>query len=155
MELGDAASHELLSDGRLIGRREACLDLLGGRLRDAPEDRCGVVVPCLQALEVEDGDAAETLELSREADIDDGVHGGGEDGDRQLETGDPNGGVHVRGLDGARAGRQRDVIEAVGSAQGIDPGGSTGRAIGLPTGRLRTGIDPDDHDREAPPMLTF
>ena len=58
-----------------------------------------VVVARLDALEVEDRDAAQARQLAGEADVDDGIHGGREDRDAQAQAGELDAGVDVGGLD--------------------------------------------------------
>ncbi len=115
----------------LVRLGEQRLDLVVGRGGDPRQDRVGLVVACLDTLQVEDRDTTQTSQLTREPDVDDGVHGRRQHRDAQVQASEVDRGVHLRGLDGLDAGRQRDVIEAVGRADGVDArcaSGTSGRS---------------------------
>ena len=69
--------------GCRVGLGEERLDLVVGRGRDPLEDLVRVVVAGLDALEVEDREAAEPRERAGEPGVDDGVHRRRQDRDRQ------------------------------------------------------------------------
>ncbi len=131
VDLLDPAGDQLLADRRGVGLGEDRLDLGVGGGGDPLEDRGRVVVAGLDALEVEDGEAAEAGEHAGAPGVDDGVHGGGEDRDAERDAGEVLLQRDVVRLDGLRAGRERDVLEAVGRADRVDL-----RAEVAPRGRL-------------------
>src|SRR5205814_2167954 len=89
---------------------------------DPCENDGRVLVSGLDALEVQDGQAAESRELAREANVDDRVHGRRQDGDSKLEAAEALLEVDVARFDGFRSGRERDVLEAIGRTDRIDLG---------------------------------
>src|SRR5688500_9761858 len=96
------------------------MDLVFRGRGDAGENLIGFVVAGLDSLEIQDGETAQAGQLAGEASVDDRVHRGGEDRDRKGNTAHVDGQVNVGGLYCARAGRERDVLKAVGRANRID-----------------------------------
>ena len=126
VELRDASRHQLLPDRRLIGRRQDRLGLRVGRGRDAFQDVGRILVACLHALQVQDGEpprrcSSAANRTSTTASM--RPPGSG----CPVEARELDAGVHVGRLDGAGAGCQRDVVEAVGAPQAVRPGGPATR----------------------------
>ncbi len=96
------------------------MDVVVGRRGDPGQDGIGIVVTGLDALEVEDRQATEAGQLGGQADVDDGVHRRGDDRDGQVDPAQDLVEADVVGLDRARAGRQRDVLEAVRRPDRVD-----------------------------------
>ena len=111
---------QVLADRLLVDLAEQVLDVAVGGGGDSLEDRVGVVVAGLDALEVEDREAAEAGQRAGHPGVDDGVHRGGEDRDRQVDAAEGLGEIDVGRLDGVGAGGERDVLEAVGRADRVD-----------------------------------
>ena len=121
VDLLEPARDEVLAD-RLAGRprRGARWTSSSGAVGDPLEDRVGIVVAGLDALEVQDREPAEAGQLAGQPGIDDRVHRRGEDRDREVDAAERLGEVDVGRLDGVGAGRERDVLEAVGRADRVD-----------------------------------
>ena len=86
VQLLDPAGDQVLADRGAVGLGEDVLHL-AVRRRDDPVDDLGrVVVPELDALEVEDRQAAQPRQLAGQAHVRDGVHGRGEDRDPELDA---------------------------------------------------------------------
>ena len=92
VQLLDAPDDELVADG-LAGTPRRAAPGPGRRAAAAMRSQHGVriVVARLDALQVEDGDAAQAGQLAREPDVHDGVHGRGEDGDAEPQAGEVDG----------------------------------------------------------------
>jgi hypothetical protein len=120
MDLLDPAGDEILPDGLCVRGREEVLHFAVGRGGDLREHCIGIVVPSLNTLEVQDRQPTETSERPGEARIDDRVHRGREDGDRERNAAEIKGEVDVGGLDRVGAGRKRDVLEAVRRPDRVD-----------------------------------
>ena len=87
VDLLDPAGDELLADRLGVGRGEEVVDGVVRRGGEPLEDRVGVVVAGLDALEVQDREPAELAELPGEPDVDDRVHRRREDRDRERQPG--------------------------------------------------------------------
>src|SRR5581483_1063471 len=87
---------------------------------DTPEDVIRLVVAGLDSLEIEDRETAEPGERGGEADVDDRVHRRGEDRDRERQSAEDLIERDVGRLDRVRAGRERDVLEAVRRPDRVD-----------------------------------
>ena len=93
---------------------------------DPREHRVGIVVARLDAFEVEDRHAAEARQLTGKPHVRDRVHGRRRgSGSRSRRPQKSSRDVDLGGLDRLHAGRQGDVVEAVGGADGVDLGGAT------------------------------
>ena len=106
MQLLDPAGNQLLADRRTVGLGEDVLDLVVGRGGDPLEDLGRVVVPGLDALEVEERQAAQARQLAGQADVRDGIHRRGEDGDLEVDAAERLREDDIRGVDGVGARRQ-------------------------------------------------
>ena len=84
----EAGGDQVLADGLGVDLGQEVLDLGVGRRGDPREDGIGVVVAGLDALEIEDREAAEARQLPGHPRVDDGIHGGGEDRDGELDPGE-------------------------------------------------------------------
>ena len=120
VDLLDPPGDELLADRGRVGLGQEVLDLVVGRGGDALEDRVGLVVAGLDALEVQDREAAESGQLAGEPGVDHRVHRRREHGDRERDAGERDRDVDVGRLDRLGAGGQRDVLEAVGRPEVVD-----------------------------------
>jgi hypothetical protein len=120
MDLLDAPCDELFPDGSGVHLGQEVLDRIVGRGRDPFEDRVGIVVAGLDALEVQHREATQPGQLAREARIDHRVHRRGDDRDRERDPGQRTGDVDVGRLDRLGAGSQRDVLEAERGAEVVD-----------------------------------
>ena len=89
------------------------------------QQRVGLVVACLDTLQVQDRDATQASQLAREPDVHHGVHGGGEHRDAQAQTREVDGGIDLGRLDRLHAGRQRDIVKAIGPPDAIEPRSAT------------------------------
>ena len=78
------------------------------------EDGLRILVAAIEALEVEDADAAKLGEGGGGADVDDGIHGRGEDRKLELDASDFAGDIDVVGVERYRARDESYVVEAVG-----------------------------------------
>ena len=135
MDLGDPPRDQLLADRRGVGRGKRVVDLVVGSGGDRGEDLAGLVVAGLDALEVEDRQAAEPGQPAGERGVDDRVHRRREDRDRELDAAEDLAQLDVGRLDRVGAGRERDVLEAVGRAEVVDL-----RAEDAPVGRGAGGL---------------
>jgi hypothetical protein len=104
VDLRDPAGDQLLADRRCVHLGEKVLDRVVRCGRDLLENRVGIVVSSLDALEVQHREAAESGELAGEPGIDDRVHRGGDDRNREREPGQRTGQVDVGRFDRLRAG---------------------------------------------------
>ena len=111
---------QLLADRLLVDLAEQLLDVAVGGGRQPLEDRVGVVVAGLDALEIEDREATEAGQRTGQPGVDDRIHRGSQDRDRQVDAAEDLGEVDVGRLDGVGAGGERDVLEAVGRADRVD-----------------------------------
>ena len=143
VDLVEPARDELLADRLQVGLGEQVLDLVVGRRGDAGEDLVRLVVARLDALEVEDREATEPRQRPGHPRIHDGVHGGREDRDREVDAAEDLGEIDVGRLDRVGARRERDVLEAVGRADRVHLGpehasrrGTRGRGRGGGLGTL-------------------
>jgi hypothetical protein len=116
----DPSGDELVPDRLRVGLGEELVDLVLRRRGDPGEDLAGFVVAGLDTLQVQDRETAKAGQLSRKTGVDDRVHGGRQDRDREGDAAQLDRQVNVRRLDRARAGRQRDVLEAVGGTDRVD-----------------------------------
>ena len=82
----DAVGDEVLADRLLIRLRQDVVDLGVRCRRDPLQDRVGIVVAGLDALEVEDREPAEPCQLPGHPGIHDRVHRRGEDRDLELDA---------------------------------------------------------------------
>lgn len=113
-EFSHAAFDELILEGLAVGLLEDSDSFLGGRGGDSLEHRVGVFVAALEALEMEHGEATQLTHGGGGARIYDGVHGGGEHGEFETESGDVGAEVYILGIEGDRSGHECDVVEAKG-----------------------------------------
>ena len=81
MDFLDPACDELVANRLLVRGGQHVVDGVVGRVGDSLEDPGRVVVARLDALEVQDREAADPGESTRESRIDDGIHCRGEDRD--------------------------------------------------------------------------
>src|SRR4051812_37520227 len=116
LDLPDALDHEVLVDGRAIDLLHLARGDVLGQGGDALQLGVGVLVAGEDALEVQDGEAAELADDARGAGRHDAVHRRGEE--RQLEAVIPQlpGDVDVVGVTRAPGRHDRDVVESVGAA---------------------------------------
>ncbi len=114
MDLLDPPGDEVLPDRLPVGLGEDGLDVAVGSACDLLEDGARVIEARLDALEIEDREPAESRQGSRERRVHHRVHGRRQDRDREVDAGKRLAEVDVGGFDGVRAGRKRDVVEAVG-----------------------------------------
>ena len=119
--LDPAGDQRPRGSGRRRPRRGRPARVVGGG-DDPVQDLGRVLVAELDALEVEDREAAEARQLAREAHVRDGVHGGGEDRDLEADAAEVLRQDDVRRVDGVGAGGQRDVLEPVGRADRVHLG---------------------------------
>ena len=96
------------------------MDLIVGRCGYPRQDGIGILVANLDALQVEDGQAAQAGELARKSRVDDRIHRRRQDRDLEWQATKRLREVHVRRLDRDGTGRQRDVLESVGRSQLVD-----------------------------------
>src|SRR5207253_3312333 len=124
LDLGDPLVDQLFLDRLAVDRLDDLrrLFLAGGH--DAVEELVGVRVAGEDALEVEDGEAAQAPHLDGEPRPDDAVHRGGDDRDLEAPPGQFPGDVDLVRVDRQRSGNEGDVIEPVrgpGLASTPDP----------------------------------
>ncbi len=114
----DERGDEIVADRLLISLRK---DMAGGLARvgsrNALDDGAGVLVAGVQALEVDECQAAVTAHADGEFGIGDRVHGGREKRDLEPEAAEVDGDIHLRGIGRHGAGDERNLLEAVGSAE--------------------------------------
>ena len=122
MDLIEPPRDELLADRLLVGLGEERPEVGVVGRRDPLEDRVGVVVARLDALEVQDGEPAEPGERAGHPRVHDRVHRRGEDRDREVDAAEGLGQIDIGRLDGVGAGSERDVLEAVGRADRVHLG---------------------------------
>ncbi len=119
VDLVESPGDEVLAHRLQVGLGEEGLDVGIRRRGDLAEQLVRVVVAGLDALEIEDRETAESPELPGEPGIDDGVHGGREDRDGEIDAGERLGQVDIGRFDRVRAGGERDVLEAVRRADRV------------------------------------
>ena len=122
VQLLDPAGDQLLADGRLVGLGEDVLDLGVGGRDDAVQDLGRVVVAELDALEVEDREAAEAGQLAGQAHVRDRVHRRRQDGHLEADPAEVLGEHDVGRVDRVGAGGEGHVLEAVRRADRIHLG---------------------------------
>src|SRR5215510_13655301 len=113
LDLRDALVDQLFLDGLAVDALDDLGRFLEARGGDAVEDLVGIVVAGEDAFQIEHGEAAEAAHLDGELGADHAVHGRGDDGDLEAVATELPGNVDLVGIDGERAGNQRDVVEAV------------------------------------------
>ena len=118
-DLANSGRDQLIGDWRGVGVRQRLVYLSVGGGRDPLQDFAGIFVTRLQSLEVQNRQAAETGQRSREIGIYDRVHGRGEDRDLESEAADLGRRIDVCRIERLRPGRERDVVEAVCRAKGV------------------------------------
>jgi hypothetical protein len=111
---GDALPDEMLADRSLVELLQQTVDMLPGCLGNLAKDAGGIGITSLQAVQIEDGDAAKPAHLDREADIDDAVHRRGKDRHGQSQVAEGDAGVDLVRVDGDASGHQGDLVETVG-----------------------------------------
>ena len=95
--------------------------------RDLGEHGVRVGIAGLHALDVQYGEAAEARELDREVRIDDRIHGGGEQRQRELALAERETQVHHLRVRRDGAGDDGDIVEAVDMFERLANDGLTGR----------------------------
>ena len=114
----DQRGDQLVAHRLLVGLGEDVRGRLSGlRGGDPLDDRRGVLVARVEALEVDEGDATVAAHAHREVGIGDGVHGGRQERDLEAEPAEVRRQVDLGGIDRHGAGDERDLLEAVGAAQ--------------------------------------
>ena len=122
MDLVDPAGDQLLADRRRVGLGEEVLDLAVGRGRDPAEDLVRVVVAGLDALEVEDREPAEAASAPANRGSTTASIAEARIGMPSVDAAERLAELDVGRLDRGGPGRERDVLEAVGRAEGVDLG---------------------------------
>jgi hypothetical protein len=153
VDLVDPTGDQVLADRRLVGGGEVVLDLVVGRGGDPAQDRVGVLVAGLHALEVEDRQPSELGQRAGKPRIDHRVHRRGEDRDAQLDAAEGLREIDVGRLDRFGTGSQGDVLEAVGRPDRVDL-----RAEDAPAGGRRWLVDPGGFgtvEQRAPPRASL
>jgi hypothetical protein len=90
--------------------------LLRARARDLRHDLAGLLVAGVDAVEVEDPEAAELAHGDGEGGVHDAVHGRGQEGDLELDAAEGEARVRLFGVDRHIARHQGDLVESVCSA---------------------------------------
>ena len=90
-----------------------------GRRGDPCQGLARIRVARLQALEIEDGQAAQSGQRAGERGIDDGVHGRGEDRNGERDAAYFGGCVDVCRVESLGAWRKGDIVEPVGRTEGV------------------------------------
>ena len=116
LDLLDALPDELGLDRLLVDGLHLAGRRVLGQLRDALELGVGVLEARPDALEVQDGQAAELADDPRRLGRDDAVHRRGEQRELEAVVAELPGDVDVVGVARAPRGHDRDVVEAIGAA---------------------------------------
>ena len=147
LDLADALADELRTHRLGVDLLEEGRDILLARGGDLLENAFGVVVARLQAVDVEDGQAAELGEDGGGARADDGVHSGRQERQAQLHVAQGEGDVGKLGVDRDVAGNDGDLVEAVGAAHLLGAGRSHAslfQQLGVDDRRRRCGTPTRD-----------
>ncbi len=110
----DEGGDQLVSHRLLVRLGEdvcGCLPGLGGR--DSLDDRRGVLVASVEALQVDEGDPAVAADAHREVAVGDRVHGRCEERDLEAEAAELRGKVDLGRVGGHGTGDERNLLEAV------------------------------------------
>jgi hypothetical protein len=118
LDAGDESDDQLVTDRLLVRLGQ---DVRGGlsalRGRDALDDRGRVLVPGVQALEVNEGDPAMTMQPDGEVCVGHRVHRRGQERDLEPEATEIGGQVDFGGIGGDGPRHERDLLEAVRAPQ--------------------------------------
>jgi hypothetical protein len=116
VNLTDPLRDQLLPDRGSVDLGQDLLDVAIRRLRDARQGLGRIIVPGLQALQVEHAQRTDARQRTAHPWVDDRVHGGRQDRHLELEAAERSVQLDVGRIERGLAGRERNIVEAVGGA---------------------------------------